>query len=171
MRVLACNILHFISLNLVETFILHVNNKSVTGPLIIGTWRNGSLARNDWKGTQTTKRHFCSPEHFVLSEGRSLTYFLKCQAAYRKLFPLFVSTFNPHKIIQKCCLWGEQEAERRRANLKQWIPAHTPTHGLASTSCLSIAISLHGKREQSKKNALNVIGGLFVLKLYLLEVK
>ena len=67
-RVLACKILQNVSLNHVETFILHVNNNSFTGQLIIGTWRNGPLARNDWKGTQTTKRHFCSLEHFFLSE-------------------------------------------------------------------------------------------------------
>ena len=131
-RILACKILQNVSLHHVETFIFHVNNNSFTGQLIIGTWRNGPLARNDWKGTRTTKRHFCSLEHFFYL-NRSLIYFLKCHAAYRKLFPWFVWIFNPHKIIQKCCLWGEQEAERRRANLKQWILAHTPTQRLAST--------------------------------------
>ena len=108
---------------------------------------------------------------FFFYLNRSLAYFLKRHAAYRKLFPLFVWIFNPHKIIQKCCLWGQQEAKRKRANLKQWIPAHTPTHGLGSASCLSIAISLYGRENKAKKKAFNVIGGMFVLKLYLLEVK
>ena len=43
-------------------------------------------ARNVWRGTQNTTRHFCS----LFFVEHSLTYLVNCHAAYRNFFPLFV---------------------------------------------------------------------------------
>ena len=124
-------------------------------------------ARNVWKGTQTTKQHFF---RYSFLFKLFLTYFRKYHAAYRNFFPLFVWIFNPYRIIQIYCVWREKEEERRKANLKQWVPAHAPTHGLASTSCVSISHITAREVKTKRRKPFNVIG-LFVLKLYLLEAK